>query len=88
MLVITLISDRTFTFDEVVAQSFGLFVGGVETSSNVLSFTLYYLAKHQEYQERAREEIAVVLKKYENKITYDAVQELEYVQKCLDGKHS
>lgn len=80
------ISVRTLTFDELVAQSFGLFVGGFETSSNVLSFTLYYLAKQQEYQERARQEINVVLKKYENKITYEAVQELDYVQKCIDGK--
>lgn len=81
-----LFSVRCLSFDEVVAQSFGLFVGGFETSSNVLSFTLYYLAKHQEYQERAREEIHVVLKKFDNKLTYEAVQELEYVQKCIDGK--
>lgn len=72
--------------DEVVALCFGLFIGGFETSSNTLSFTLYYLARHQQYQEKAREEVKAVLKKYNNIVSYDAVQEMKYVQQCIDGK--
>lgn len=73
--------------DEVVALCFGLFIGGFETSSNTLSFTLYYLAKHQEYQLKAREEVNAVLKKYNSTISYDAVQEMKYVQQCIDGEY-
>lgn len=77
---------QPLTFNEIVAHSFGLFVGGFETSSTTLNFALYYLAKHQEYQDKAREEIKSILKNHNNEITYDAVQELKYVQQCLDGE--
>lgn len=79
--------ERPLSSDEIVALCFGLFIGGFETSSNTLSFTLYYLAKHQQYQNKAREEVNAVLKKYNNEIGYDAVQEMKYVQQCIDGKY-
>lgn len=87
-VVISLFLGRPLTLDEVVGLSFGLFIGGFETSSNTLSFSLYYLAKHQHYQDKAREEIQTVLKKYNNEITYEAIQDLKYVQQCIDGKFS
>lgn len=88
MVLIVIYIGRPFTLDEIVSLCFGLFIGGFETSSNTLSFTLYYLARHQEYQNKAREEITTVLRKYNNEITYDAIQELKYVQQCIDGKYS
>jgi cytochrome P450 len=40
-----------------------LFVGGSETTSNTLNWTLFYLAKNQELQKRAVEEILAVVGK-------------------------
>lgn len=79
-------TGRPLTSNELVALSFGLFIGGFETSSNTLSFALYYLAKHQMYQDKARDEINTVLGRHNNQITYEAMQELTYLQQCIDGK--
>lgn len=46
---------------------------------------MYNLATRQEYQNEARNEIRRVLKKYDYEITYDAIEELKYVQQCIDG---
>jgi hypothetical protein len=39
-------------------------------------------------QEQLREEIDVVLKRHEGKITYEAIQEMEYLDKVVSGKTS
>jgi hypothetical protein len=47
---------------------------------------MYELSLHQDIQERVREEIDVVLKKHDGKITYEAIQEMEYLDKVVAGK--
>jgi cytochrome P450 family 6 len=51
-----------------------------------MTFCLYELSLHQDIQERLREEIDVVLKKYDGKVTYEAIQEMEYLDKVVSGK--
>jgi cytochrome P450 family 6 len=72
----------------LAAQAFVFFLAGFETSSATMSFCLYELSLHQDIQERLREEIDVVLKKYDGKITYEAIQEMEYLDKVVSGKTS
>jgi hypothetical protein len=43
---------------------------------------------HQDIQERLREEIDAVLKKHDGKITYEAIQEMEYLDKVVAGNAS
>jgi hypothetical protein len=51
-----------------------------------MAFCLYELSLHQDTQERLREEIDAVLKKHDGKITYEAIQEMEYLDKAVAGK--
>jgi cytochrome P450 family 6 len=53
-----------------------------------MSLCIYELSLHQDIQERVREEIDVVLKKHDGKITYEAVQEMEYLDKVVAGRAS
>jgi cytochrome P450 family 6 len=72
--------------NSLAAQAFVFFLGGFETSSTTMTFCLYELSLHQDIQERLREEIDIVLKKHGGKITYEAIQEMEYLDKVVSGK--
>lgn len=71
----------------MVAQCFVFFLAGFETSSTTMTFALFELSIHPEIQEKVREELFRVLKKYNNKITYDSLKELEYMQQVVEGKY-
>ena len=70
----------------LVAHSFGIFLGGYETSSSMLTFMLYELAKHPDIQNRLREEICEVLQKHNNELTYESVQEMKYLDMVVSGE--
>ncbi|XP_049865732.1 cytochrome P450 6B6-like [Pectinophora gossypiella] len=59
-----------------MAQVFIFFAAGFETSSSATSFTLHILAYNQKTQRRIQEEIDTVMKKYDNKLSYDAIAEM------------
>ncbi|XP_063832184.1 cytochrome P450 6B2-like [Ostrinia nubilalis] len=63
----------------VVAQVFLFFAGGFETSSSTTSYTLHQLAYNPEVQKKVQKEIDEVLAKYNNKLSYDAVKDMTYL---------
>lgn len=74
------------TMNEIAAQAFVFYAAGFETSSTAMTFAIYEMALNQTIQEKAREEINTILTKYDDKITYEGVVEMTYLQKVLDGK--
>ncbi|XP_026753946.2 cytochrome P450 6B7-like [Galleria mellonella] len=69
-------------FDDVIiaAQVFVFFAAGFETSSSATSFTLHQLAYNPEVQKKVHKEIDTVLAKYDNKLSYDAIKEMTYLE--------
>ena len=63
-----------------------MLIKGFETSSATMTFALYELALNPDTQDTLREEIKTVLARHANKITYDAVNEMKYLQMVLDGE--
>jgi cytochrome P450 family 6 len=74
------------SMDSLAAQAFVFFLAGFETSSTTMAFCMYELSLHQDIQERVREEIDIVLNKHNGEITYEAIQEMEYLDKVVSGK--
>ncbi|KAK3583387.1 hypothetical protein CHS0354_040351 [Potamilus streckersoni] len=61
-LITNLITNDNLSEEEVFIIMHDIFTGGVDTTSHMLSFVLYLLAKHPNYQEQVREEILGELK--------------------------
>lgn len=80
--------EEKLTPDEIAAQCFIFFIAGHETSANTTSFALYNLVKHPEIQERLREEIKNTVAKHDDKVTYEAMQEMKLLDKVVNGNQS
>ncbi|KAL3280424.1 hypothetical protein HHI36_017906 [Cryptolaemus montrouzieri] len=75
--------ENAINMDEIVAQAFLFFEAGLETSATTMTFCLYELASNRDIQDKLRAEIRDVLKRYNGIITYDAVNEMVYLEKVL-----
>ncbi|XP_011706770.1 PREDICTED: cytochrome P450 6a2-like [Wasmannia auropunctata] len=73
------------TMAEAAAQSFIFFIAGFETSSTTATFALYELAQHQDIQDKVCKEIDEILAKHGG-LTYNAVNEMTYLHKVINGK--
>ena len=71
--------------DEMTAQVFVFFIAGFETSSTTMSFCLYELALNPDVQQRLRKEMDDVLEQHDGQITYEAIQEMEYLDRVISG---
>lgn len=78
-------ADKKMSINEVSAQSFVFFAAGFETSSSTMSYCLYELAKNPVCMKKVQDEIDEVIKKHNGKITFDAVNEMKYLDYCIDG---
>lgn len=78
--------EDKITMNELAAQCFLFFVAGSETSATTGAFAFYCLALNQDIQNTLRDEIQSTIKKYDNQITYEGVNEMKYLQMVVDGK--
>ncbi|XP_014358722.2 cytochrome P450 6B5 [Papilio machaon] len=66
--------------DEILAaQAFFFFLAGSEPSASAMFVTLVELGKNPEPLKRVHEEIDNSFEKYNNTMTYDSIQEMEYL---------
>ncbi len=70
--------SRKQLIDEVMI----LFTAGYETTANALSFVLYFLARHQNIQQKAFNEISACIK--DNSFEMTSIAGLPYVQHCIE----
>lgn len=78
--------EKQLTVDEVAAQVFVFVMAGFETTSSAMGFCLYELAKKPECQRKLQKEIDDVLAKHNGEITFEAIQDMTYLDNCFDGK--
>ncbi|CEP08816.1 hypothetical protein [Parasitella parasitica] len=77
--------EGALTDEELRSNLHVLFVAGHDTTSNALSFALYYLAKHPEFQQRAREEALSILGDTPNDIlpSSEQLKQMNYINQVI-----
>ncbi|KAL4709581.1 hypothetical protein ACJJTC_007312 [Scirpophaga incertulas] len=72
-----------FDNDMMIGQVFLLFAGGFETSTSATSYVLHELAFNPHVQRKVQENIDRVLEKHDNKLSFEAVNEMTYLEWTL-----
>ncbi|GBP92738.1 Cytochrome P450 6a8 [Eumeta japonica] len=71
--------------DEIMAaQAFFFFIAGVEPSATSMFFALFELAKHPDILDKLREEVDDVFERCDDNPTYEAVNDMKYLDMVLD----
>nr|CAD7577546.1 unnamed protein product [Timema californicum] len=68
----------------LAAQCLGFFLAGFETTSTTISCCLHELAVNPNIQEKLRKEVDTVLINHGGQITYEALQDLKYMDAVVD----
>ena len=51
-----------------------------------MTYCLYELSLNQELQNKTRKSVRAVIEKYQGQFTYEAVNEMHFVEQCVNGK--
>ncbi|XP_072763800.1 cytochrome P450 9e2-like [Anoplolepis gracilipes] len=73
-----------WTIDDMVAQAFIFFFGGFDSSSQLMCFVAHEIAINQDIQERLQNEIDEVLEKTNGQISYEAINNMEYLNAVIE----
>lgn len=74
-----------FTTENAAAQAFIFLTAGFETSASTLTFALYELAINPDLQNDLQRELDSVLQKHNEELTYDALQNMDLLDRVISG---
>ncbi|XP_018404336.1 PREDICTED: cytochrome P450 9e2-like [Cyphomyrmex costatus] len=77
-------SHRELDIDDMTAQAFVFFFGGFDTSSTAMSFAAHEIAANPEVQNKLQQEIDKVLEESNGKVSYEAINRLEYLDAVIN----
>lgn len=81
---------KSMSIDVIAANAFLFYIAGSETTSATTAFTLYELAMNPRVLFRVQTDIDCTLQKYGLKpkgpLTYEAIQDMKYLDLCVKGK--
>lgn len=83
-LLIKMKNSNELSLNQVTAQSIVFFLAGYETSSTTLTYCVFELSINEGIQQKARETVQNVLKKHGNNMNYEALNEMDYLEQCIN----
>ncbi|XP_054287788.1 probable cytochrome P450 6a13 [Macrosteles quadrilineatus] len=72
------------TIEQITAQAFVFFIAGYTTDTSVLSFCLFELSQNKDIQEKLCREVDASVNKHQGQITYQALQEMTYMDQVVN----
>lgn len=85
--IITNGKTKALSVEEIVGQAFIFYVAGFEPTATTIAFALYEMAKQPDIQRKVHEEIDSVLAENDGQFSYHSINELKYLDCCMDGMH-
>lgn len=83
---------KSMSIEMIAAQSFLFYIAGSETTAATTAFTIYELAMYPEIYKKAQQEVDEVFQKYGlkpmDKLSYEAIKEMKYLDLCVMGKYN
>lgn len=76
------------TIELMAAQCFLFFVGGFEGASDAIMLMLFELAQHPHIQNKLREEILSTMENHKNKLNYEMMKKMPYLEMVIAGDES
>ncbi|XP_032683013.1 cytochrome P450 9e2-like [Odontomachus brunneus] len=71
------------TIEDMTSQAFSFFLGGYETTSTLVCFAMHEIAINEDIQRRLQNEIDQVLEDTNGQVTYEAINNMEYLDSVL-----
>lgn len=78
-------NSKTLTLNEMSAQVFVFYLAGFESGASTMTYFLYEIAQNPDIQRKLHEEIDHVLAQHGGQFTYDSINDLGYLECCIDG---
>ncbi|CAH0559420.1 unnamed protein product [Brassicogethes aeneus] len=75
--------SKDFNLIEIASGVSALIMDGYDTSASVLTYVIYQLSINEEIQSKLRNEIEEKLNDCEDKMTYEVVQDMKYLDSCI-----
>ena len=77
---------REITDVDITAQALVFFLAGFETVSTTMCFMAYELAVNQDIQDKLYDEIRVVTRECNGKLTYEDIMKMKYLDTVISGE--
>ncbi|CAL1686496.1 unnamed protein product [Lasius platythorax] len=75
---------KELTIEDMTSQAFIFFFGGFDTVSTLMCFAVHEIAVNPSIQKKLRDEVDEVLKKTNGKLTYEALNEMQYLDAVVN----
>lgn len=74
------------SFNEFASLAYTFYITGYTSTSTAMSYFLYEMAINQDIQKKLRAEIINIITKYDGKLTYESLNDMEYLDKVTCGE--
>lgn len=78
----------TISIEQCAAQVFLFYVAGFDTSASTTAYTLWELARNHDIMHRVQAEIDAALAKHGGVLSYECLQDMEYMELCISGGYA
>ncbi|XP_036327231.1 probable cytochrome P450 6d5 isoform X2 [Rhagoletis pomonella] len=76
-------ASKPMSIETIASNLFLFYVAGFETTASGISFTAFELAQQPAALEKVQRDVKQALEKHGNKFTYEAIQDMKYLELCL-----